>query len=178
MLRRATKTDAPPESATAHRAGPAHILVVNDDDGACELLVRLLTRAGHELQRARNADQALGQLGVGRIDCVVLDLSTGGIGQNLKLIDTIRSSVTKSIAGVRLVLVSQQSSNRMFSWEAGIDAFIARPFHADELLTQVNEVLSRPDSDRERHRRKELDAASAEGRAGVAQPWTPADDEN
>ena len=130
------------------------------------------------VDRARNADQALGQLGVGRIDCVVLDLSTGGIGQNLKLIDTIRSSVTKSIADVRLVLVSQQSSNRMFSWEAGIDAFIARPFHANELLTQVNDVLSRPDGDRERHRRQELDAASAEGRAGVAQPWTPADEEN
>jgi DNA-binding response OmpR family regulator len=136
------------------------------------LLVRLLTRAGHEVQRAHNADQALGQLSVGRIDCVVLDLATGGIGQNLKLIDTIRSSVTRSIATVRVVLVAQQSSNRMFSWQAGIDAFVVRPFHANELLTQVADVLSRPDTERARHRRRELDAASAEGRTGHAQPWT------
>jgi DNA-binding response OmpR family regulator len=60
----------------------------------------------------------------------------------------------------------------MFSWQAGIDAFVVRPFHANELLAQVAEVLSRPDTDRARHRRRELDAASAEGRSGHAQPWT------
>ena len=168
MLRRATKTEAVDEPAGLAPAGPSHLLVVNDDDNACELLVRLLARAGHEVQRAHNADQALAQLSIGRVDCVVLDLTSGGIGQNLKLVDTIRSSVSNSISGVRVVLVSQQTSNRMFSWQAGIDAFLARPFHADELLAQVNEALTRPEGERERHRRQELDAAAAEGRAGVA----------
>jgi len=163
MLRRATKADDPTDVGGLEPVGRAHILVVNDDPGACELLVRLLGRAGHEVERAHNQDQAMAQLAVARIDCVVLDLSTGGIGQNLKLLDLIRSSVTKSTAGVRVVLVAQQSSNRVFSWQAGIDAFLARPFHADELLAQVNEVLSRPEAERERHRRRELDAASAEG---------------
>jgi len=163
VLRRATKADEPTEAGSAEPVGTARILVVNDDPGACELLVRLLTRAGHEVERAHNHDQAMGQLAVGRFDCVVLDLATGGIGQNLKLLDLIRSSVTKSVAGVRVVLVAQQSSNRMFSWQAGIDAFLARPFHADELLAQIGEVLARPDAERERHRRRELDAASAEG---------------
>ena len=92
----------------------------------------------------------------------MLDLAAGGIGQNLKLIDTIRSSVTKSISGVRVVLIAQQGSSRLFSWQAGIDAFVARPFHANELLAQVNDTLSRPDGERERHRRQEVDAASAE----------------
>src|SRR5438874_13783578 len=162
MLRRATKTEAPAVAGAADQAGPTHLLVVNDDDGACELLVRLLSRAGHDVARAHNADQALAQLSVGRVDCAVLDLATGGIGQNLKLIDTIRSSVTKSISGVRVVLIAQQSSSRLFSWQAGIDAFVARPFHANELLAQVNDTLSRPDGERERHRRQEVDAASAE----------------
>ena len=164
MLRRATRADEPSEEGVVvEPVGAAHLLVVNDDPGGCELLVRLLSRAGHEVERAHNQDQAMGQLAVARIDCVVLDLATGGIGQNLKLLDLIRSSVTKSVAAVRVVLVAPQSSNRMFSWQAGIDAFIARPFHADELLAQVNEALSRPDADRERHRRRELDAASSEG---------------
>jgi DNA-binding response OmpR family regulator len=176
MLRRATRTDVPGSEHGADGAEHARILVVNDDENACELLVRLLARAGHDVQRAHNSDQALAHLSVGRVDCVVLDLSSGGIGQNLKLIDTIRSSVTRSISDVRVVLVAQQTSNRMFSWQAGIDAFIARPFHAGELIAQVNEALSRADSERERHRRQELDAASVEGRPGVAQPWTPADE--
>jgi DNA-binding response OmpR family regulator len=172
VLRRAAKTEHAPVTAEESDA-PAHLLVVNDDDGACELLVRLLTRAGHDVERAVNSEQALGRLSVGRVDCVVLDLATGGIGQNLKLLDTIRSSQTPNVATVRVVLVAQQSSNRMFSWQAGIDAFVVRPFHADELMAQVTEVLSRPDGERAKHRRHELDAASAEGRSGVAQPWTP-----
>ena len=163
MLRRATKTDVPAESASRELTGPARVLVVNDDEGACELLVRLLTRAGHDVERAHNSDHALGQLSVGRFDCVVLDLATGGIGQNLKVVDTIRTAMPKTIAGVRVVLVAPQSSNRVFSWQAGIDAFIARPFHADELLAQINDALARPESDRERHRRQEFDAAAAEG---------------
>src|SRR3954470_22931498 len=163
VLRRASKADEPGEMGGDEPFGAALILVVNDDPGACELLVRLLTRAGHEVERAHNQDQAMGQLSVGRIDCVVLDLATGGIGQNLKLLDLIRSSVTKSVAGARVVLVAPQSSNRMYSWQAGIDAFIARPFHADELIAQINEVMSRPETERERHRRREVDAASAEG---------------
>jgi DNA-binding response OmpR family regulator len=168
VLRRATKTEQPKSDFPP---GPTLILVVNDDEDACELLCRLLVNAGHRVQRAHNSEQAVGQLNVGKIDCVVLDLSTGGIGQNLKLLDTIRSSMSKSVSGVRIVLVTQQTSNRMFSWQAGIDAFVVRPFHANELIGQISEVLSRPDNERARHRRRELDAASAEGRTGHAQPY-------
>ncbi|MEY2423354.1 MAG: hypothetical protein QOI95_3421 [Acidimicrobiaceae bacterium] len=169
MLRRATKTEHPKNADFA--PGPTQILVVNDDEAACELLCRLLASAGHRVQRAHNGEQALGQLNVGRVDCVVLDLATGGIGQNLKLLDTIRSAMANSVSGVRVVLVAQQTSNRMFSWQAGIDAFVVRPFHANELLGQIAEVLSRPDNERARHRRRELDAASAEGRTGHAEPY-------
>jgi DNA-binding response OmpR family regulator len=167
VLRRATKTEHPKSDFAP---GPAHVLVVNDDEGACELLSRLLANAGHRVQRAHNAEQALGQLNVGRVDCVVLDLATGGIGQNLKLLDQIRSAMSRTVSSVRVVLVAQQTSNRMFSWQAGIDAFVVRPFHANELLGQIGEVLGRPDDERARHRRRELDAASAEGRTGHAQP--------
>ena len=169
MLRRATKTEHPKGDFAP---GPTQILVVNDDEASCELLCRLLVNAGHRVQRAHNGEQALGQLSVGRVDCVVLDLATGGIGQNLKLLDTIRSAMANTVSGVRVVLVAQQTSNRMFSWQAGIDAFVVRPFHANELLGQIAEVLSRPDTERARHRRRELDAASAEGRTGHAEPWT------
>jgi DNA-binding response OmpR family regulator len=167
VLRRATKTEHPKSDFAP---GPAHVLVVNDDEGACELLSRLLANAGHRVQRAHNAEQALGQLNVGRVDCVVLDLATGGIGQNLKLLDQIRSAMSRTVSSVRVVLVAQQTSNRMFSWQAGIDAFVVRPFHANELLGQISEVLGRADDERARHRRRELDAASTEGRTGHAQP--------
>src|SRR5258705_6573084 len=116
MLRRAAKGD---RKKAAFDTGPAQLLVVNDDDAACELLCRLLAAAGHRVQRAHNGDQALSHINVTKFDCIVLDLSTGGIGANLKLLDTIRSSMQSAVSGVRVVLVAQQTSNRMFSWQAG-----------------------------------------------------------
>jgi DNA-binding response OmpR family regulator len=169
VLRRATKTEHPKGDFAP---GPTQILVVNDDEAACELLCRLLANAGHRVQRAHNGDQAMGQLSVGKVDCVVLDLASGGIGQNLKLLDAIRTAMANSVSRVRVVLVAQQTSNRMFSWQAGIDAFVVRPFHANELLGQIAEVLSRPETERARHRRRELDAATAEGRTGHGLPDT------
>jgi hypothetical protein len=51
----------------------------------------------------------------------------------------------------------------MFSWQAGIDEFLPRPFHADQLITAVTEALGRPDSDRRHHRRRMLDASRTGG---------------
>ena len=140
--------------------GAGKVLVVNDDEGSCELVCRLLTRAGHAVERAANPDQALSILEVLRPACVVLDLSAGGIGRNLQLLDAIRSQLDSTLASTRVVLIAHQTSNRMFSWQAGTDAFLVRPFHADELSRAVAEVIARPDNERARFRRREVAAAS------------------
>jgi DNA-binding response OmpR family regulator len=151
--------------------GPARILVVNDEDGASELLGRILERAGYLVRIAASHDDALVALGHEPPECVVLDLATGGIGQNLKLLDAVRTHIHENVARARVVLVAHQSNNRLFSWQAGIDAFLLRPFHADELERVVAEVLARPDDEREQHRRRELDAASGAGRTVEPVPW-------
>ena len=151
--------------------GPKRVLVVNDDEGAIELLIRLLERAGYQVAPATHYEESLVQLTEFRPDCVVLDLATGGIGQNLKLLDAIRSHADDKVSTARVVLVAHHSSNRLFSWQAGIDGFLLRPFHADELTAILNDVLSRPDEERARHRRRELDAAQSEGRTIEVKAW-------
>jgi DNA-binding response OmpR family regulator len=145
-------------------AGPSKVVVVNDDDDACELLCRILQRDGYIADRAASQEQALAQVGFLRPQCVILDLSTGGIGQNLKLLDMIRSNPDSEVAVTRCLLVAQGTSNQMFSWQAGIDAFLVRPFHAEELLTAVGDVIARPEAERPRHRRQQADEAGASGR--------------
>ncbi|HEY2813393.1 MAG TPA: response regulator [Acidimicrobiales bacterium] len=153
------------DALTAASTGATNpkVLVVNDDENACELLCRLLTKAGHPVERAANPDQALSILDVLRPGCVVLDLSTGGIGRNLQVLDAIRSQLDQRLASTRVVLIAHQTSNRKFSWQAGTDAFLVRPFHADELTKAVAEVLARPDSERQSFRRREVDAATRSG---------------
>ena len=149
----------------------ARVVVVSDDEDSCELLCRLLERAGYVTDRAASQEQALAQIGFLRPQCVVLDLATGGIGQNLKLLDAMRSNVDSAIAGTRCVLVAQGTNNQMFSWQAGIDAFLVRPFRAEELLNHVAEAIARPDAERPRHRRQQLDAADAAGRQVTTSSW-------
>jgi DNA-binding response OmpR family regulator len=150
----------------------ARVVVVSDDEDSCELLCRILDRAGYVTDRAASQEQALAQVGFLRPQCVVLDLATGGIGQNLKLLDAIRSNVDSQIAATRCVLVAHGTNNQMFSWQAGIDAFLVRPFHADGLLRHVEEAIARPDAERPRHRRQQLDAADAAGRQVTHSTWT------
>jgi DNA-binding response OmpR family regulator len=146
------------------------VLVVNDEDGI-ELLCRLLSRAGYDVDRATTPDETLELISDFHPHCVVLDLSVGGVGQNLTLLDTIRGHVDEMVATTRVVLVAPQSSNSLFSWQAGIDAFLPRPFHADELLHEVAESLARPNDERAPHRRRELDAAKSRGRQTSVRSW-------
>jgi DNA-binding response OmpR family regulator len=162
VLRHKAKPPEPTPEVVPERGVPVagKVLVVNDDDGSCELLCRLLLRAGHAVERASNREQTLSILDILRPACVVLDLTAGGIGRNLQLLDAIRSQLDTALASTRVVLIAHQTSNRMFSWQAGTDAFLVRPFHADELVEAVADVLTRPEEERIRHRRREVAAAS------------------
>jgi DNA-binding response OmpR family regulator len=148
----------------------AHVLVVNDDDGAAELLVRLLTRAGYDVERATDQLDARARLIATVPDVAVLDLG-GGVGTSLKLLDSIRSHTDPGVANLRVVLLANQASNRMFSWQSGVDAFLVRPFHADDLLRDVAQVLDRNEEERTRHRRARLAEARTDGRTIEPRPW-------
>lgn len=144
------------ETPAAPSGGPARVLVVNDDPDACELLVRLLTRAGYPVDRAHDHIEAIAQVTLVPPACVVLDLSTGGVGANLKLLDSIRTHHDPRVSNSRVVLVAKKTNNQMFSWQSGVDSFLLRPFEAGQLLVEVADVLQRPDEQRARHRRDRL----------------------
>ncbi len=138
------------------RRSPAQVLVVNDETDACELLVRILSAAGFRAEGAHSANAALGLMLQQMPRCVVLDLSAGGIGTSLKLLDQIRSHEDRRISSARAVLIATSTKNRSFSFQSGADAYLTRPFHADELVRYVTDVVDRPDDERARHRRDEL----------------------
>jgi DNA-binding NtrC family response regulator len=153
-----------PVLETGHE-GPGRVLVVHDDAGGLELLARILAVAGHDVGRAENFDEMSDLLvDAPPPDCIVLDVNSGGIGGNLKLLDAVRNHPKPEVSHTRVVLVAGNESSAMFSWQAGIDEFLPRPFHADDLITAVAEALARPDGERRMHRRRMLDASSGIGR--------------
>ena len=88
--------------------------------------------------------------------CVVLDVDSGGIGTSLKVLDTIRSHHDLRVNTTRVVLCASNPRNRSFSFQSGVDAYVMRPFHIDELTDEIAGVLALAPEDRPRHRRDEL----------------------
>jgi DNA-binding response OmpR family regulator len=162
VLRRRRSAEREPDTRGGPQVKPTRILLVTDDADACELLARILEGAGYPVDRAYDHVGAIAQVTSAPPSGLVLDLSVGGIGANLKLLDAIRTHNDPTVAGARVVLVARQAQNQLFSWQSGVDAFLVRPFHANELLHHVADVLARPDEQRARHRRDQLN--QAEGR--------------
>ena len=138
------------------RRAPATVLVVNDDPAACEMLVRMVGAKGFRTLGATSVDEATSRVMGDLPRCVVLDLSAGGIGSNLKVLDAIRSHDDRRVNETRVVLCAMSPRNRSYSFQSGADSFLVRPFHLDELAEQLEDVLDRPHEERARHRRDEL----------------------
>jgi DNA-binding response OmpR family regulator len=138
------------------RRQPASVLIVNDERDACELLVRFLALAGFRTTGACSDLDAMSLIYDELPRCVVLDMTTGGVGSSLAILDQIRSHDDRRINSARVVLCASSPKNRSFSFESGADAFVVRPFHLEDLIDHVTDVIDRPQEERARHRRDEL----------------------
>jgi DNA-binding response OmpR family regulator len=127
-------------------------------------MIRVLARAGLEVSGAPAQQACLVSLTRRTVHCVVLHLTVAGAGGNLKVLDAIRTNPDDRVSTARVVLCSPGGTNRLFAWESGVDGFLAAPFHADELLAQINEVVVRPESERRTYRRVQRDQARDGGR--------------
>ncbi len=160
--RRAKREEAEADLGLGHIV---RVLVVNDEPEAAELLLRVLSRSGNEVERAHDFTSMADRLAhPPKLDCVVLDVAASGIGGNLKLLDGVRSFRDPAVAATPVVLVAGTASSAMFSWQAGVDELLVRPFHADDLVRAVQEAVARPADERPKHRRRQLDAARTGGR--------------
>src|SRR5690606_12483665 len=80
------------------------VLVVNDERDACEMLVRFLGLAGFDTFGASSDLEAMSLIHQRLPRGVVLDMTGGGIGSNLRLLDQIRSNEDNRIRNARVVL--------------------------------------------------------------------------
>ena len=138
------------------RRAPATVLLVNDDADAGEMLARFVGLAGYRVITATSGAATMGRMQADLPRVVVLDLTSGGVGSNLKLLDQIRTHDDTRISSARVVLCAASPRNRTFSFQSGADSFLAHPFHIDDLVAQIADVLGRPNDARALHRRDQL----------------------
>jgi DNA-binding response OmpR family regulator len=137
------------------------ILVFNHDADAAELVGRLIEHAGFGALRFGDPAGLVGQLAEGGVTAVVIDALGTGISAAFELLDAIRADQAGRETPV--IILAATDTNRLYAYQSGVDAFVVRPFHADELIEAVRTTIARSVDERERFRREQLDAGGATG---------------
>ena len=153
MLKRSTKTE------NTRRKDQLRILVVDDNPDAGLLMVKLFRRAGYEVAEVNDHQVALATLinEPQPIAAVVASFSGSGTSSCLKLLDAVRNHIDPRVNGHRMVLIIDNARQQMFSWQAGADEIILRPYHAQGAIMAAERAIARPDDERVQYRRRMID---------------------
>lgn len=144
------------------KTDPLKILVVADDQGAGELLTRLLDDGGWIAELAFSPSAALVDLDTAEpaFSAVLLDLEGDSDVSTLKALADIRR-LPGEIGLVPVVVCAWDDTIRSPAWMSGVDGFLIRPFRADDLLTALGDAVRRPIAERETHRKRQLGLADS-----------------
>jgi two-component system response regulator QseB len=116
------------------------ILVVEDDRELLELLRRLLSRAGYEVDLAMDGQRGL-HLGLTRTyDVLLLDRRLPAI-EGLDLLAKLRTSGVLTPALVLSALANP--ADRVDGLDAGAEDYLGKPFDVQELLARLRALLRR-----------------------------------
>ena len=115
-----------------------NVLVIEDDKTTMKALKFALNQKGFKVVLASTETNALNQLKLNDIDCIVSDVHLPGDSEIVTMVQTLK----KASGDVPVVLISSNPANPMIdhSLLTGADAFIPKPVNF-ELLTDVIERL-------------------------------------
>jgi DNA-binding response OmpR family regulator len=123
-------------TARTAEAGPARVLVVEDDPGIATQLVRGLTRAGYAAHSVATGSAALL---APPPDVVLLDLGLPDI-DGVEVCKRLRDT---SDVAIIVVTARGEESDRVLALDQGADDCLVKPFGLEEVLARVRAVLRR-----------------------------------
>jgi len=118
---------------------PIRLLVVDDDPGMRDGMALTLKRAGHVVEQARSAEDALRLVRPGAFDAVITDYRMTGM-DGLQL--TARLKAIDPGLPVVLVTALESHEHRARGLEVGADAYIGKSsFDQQSLLDTIQQFL-------------------------------------
>ncbi len=110
------------------------ILIVDDDQVICNLLVAFLKQEGFDASSVGSGEEAIRQFDAIGYHIVITDLKMPGLsGQDV--LRHIKGASPQTV--VVMITGSCSDSDRREAYENGADAYLAKPFDIDELLENL-----------------------------------------
>jgi DNA-binding response OmpR family regulator len=118
------------------------VLVADDDDDIRDLVAFRLDRAGYEVLRAGDGQEALDLAREHRPDLAVLDVMMPKL-TGYEVTRELRADAATSRIPVILLTARVQEADVARGFEAGADDYVKKPFSPQELKARVQAVLGR-----------------------------------
>lgn len=127
------------------------VLVIEDDPASARLVTDYLRAKGARVEWARDGTSGVERATTEDFDCIVLDLRLPG-DNGFVVAEKIRAATGPS-AGPPIVVTSAfpDKPNRVRAFQAGVDAFLAKPIDLDELYLVVSNLSDRKQVAQERY---------------------------
>jgi len=118
------------------------ILVADDEKDIGRLLELTLSRAGYQVIRASDGEEALAKIGQDRPDLVLLDVMMPKL-DGIQVCRRLKgNSVTASIPVIMLT-AKAQVTDKVTGFSAGADDYVSKPFNHREIVARVRTLLQR-----------------------------------
>jgi len=129
------------------------ILIVDDESMVLSMLREVVSHEGYFVSTAKSGEQALDLLRQNVYDLVVSDITMPGIS-GLELLECVRENWPE----IKVIIITGQGSieTKATAFNLGAEDFLDKPFHFDDLLKRIKDVLSRKALESEAHRFKAL----------------------
>lgn len=120
---------------------PKTILITDDEPHMRRLIEFSLKRTGHTLIQAESGEAALDLIGSQTIDLLLIDFGLKGIN-GLDTINAARKLENGETLPVVLLTARGDTGIKDDAQNAGVSAFITKPFSPVELVQLVNKLLA------------------------------------
>jgi CheY-like chemotaxis protein len=129
-----------PPAKEPEKVTKAKILVIDDEPLVRQLISRVLSEEGHEVEAVDNAEDALKRIKSKRYSRILLDIKMPGMGGiNLyKQFQEIAPSLKKRVVFVTGDVMGKRTTDFLAKTKA---PYITKPFDAEQLKTEINRIL-------------------------------------
>ena len=119
------------------------ILVVDDEQDLCDILLYNLAGEGYEAESAGSAEEALAKLSGGQVyDLLLLDVMMPGMS-GFELAGRLRQDEATARMPVIFLTARDTETDMLQGFSLGADDYVRKPFSVRELMARVKAVMGR-----------------------------------
>jgi CheY-like chemotaxis protein len=128
-------------------AGPARVLVVDDDDVIRQLISVNLELEGFEVVTAVDGEDALERVKTAGVQLVTLDVMMPRL-DGWETATRLRADPETGHIKIILLSARAQEADLQRGERIGVDAYLTKPFDPDELIETVRRLLAAAEAER------------------------------